>query len=449
MKDYDKISLDDFMDYVSDRDPDQPEFSQAVHEVMEWVIPYVRENKDYHITGLLERLVEPEQVITFRVPWQDDKGHVHVNRGYRVQFNSCLGPFKGGLRFHPSVNLSILKFLGFEQVFKNSLTGLTLGGAKGGSDFNPKGKSDDEIMRFCQSFMSELHHYIGADTDIPAGDIGVGGKEIGYLYGQYKRLTGSFSGILTGKGLSYGGSLVRTQSTGYGTMYFADYMLKALDDSAEGKTVAISGSGNVAQYTCEKAIQMGAKVVTLSDSDGFIYDKDGIDEEKLAFVIDLKNERQGRIKEYAEKYDVPFNEGRPWSVACDIAAPCATQNELDDKDAKELAKNGTRIVVEGANMPCTDKAVRVFKEKGVAYAPGKASNAGGVAVSGLEMAQNSQRQSWSFEDVDKRLKEIMKSIHGICEKYGGEDNGAINYTKGANIGGFIRVAEAMKAQGVV
>ena len=430
------------------KDAHEPEFIQAVHEVAEAIIPFMNENPRYNSSKLLERIVEPERVIMFRVPWLDDDGKVQVNRGFRVEFNSAIGPYKGGLRFHPSVNLGILKFLGFEQVFKNSLTTLPMGGGKGGSDFNPKGKSDNEVMRFCQSFMTELCKHIGPDTDVPAGDIGVGAREIGYMFGQYKRIRNEFTGVLTGKGINWGGSLIRPEATGYGCVYFAQNMLAVKGDSFEGKTVAISGSGNVAQYACEKATELGAKVVTLSDSSGYIYDAAGIDVERLAFVMELKNVKRGRIKEYAEKYDCEFHEERPWGVACDIALPCATQNELNGEDAKTLVANGCTCVSEGANMPSTPEAIEVFQTAKILFAPGKASNAGGVATSGLEMSQNSLRLSWTREEVDTKLKQIMKDIHVSCVEYGSEGE-YIDYVKGANIAGFVKVADAMLDQGVV
>ena len=406
------------------------------------------EESKYNNKMLLERMIEPERIIIFRVPWTDDSGNIQVNRGYRVEFNSAIGPYKGGLRFHPSVNLSILKFLGFEQVFKNSLTTLPMGGGKGGSNFNPKGRSDNEVMRFCQSFMTELCKHIGPNTDVPAGDIGVGGREIGYMFGQYKRIRNEFTGVLTGKGINWGGSLIRPEATGYGNVYFAQNMLEVKGDSFEGKTVAISGSGNVAQYACEKATELGAKVVTLSDSSGYIYDSDGISEEKLAFVKYLKNTKRGRIKEYADKYGCNFIEGRPWSVRCDIALPCATQNELNGEEAKTLVSNGCICVSEGANMPSTPEAIAVFQEAKILFAPGKASNAGGVATSGLEMSQNSLRMNWTREEVDTKLKQIMKDIHSSCVEYGKEDS-HVDYVKGANIAGFVKVADAMIDQGVV
>lgn len=441
--------IDEFIASVLKRNPNEPEFIQAVTEVAETVIPFIEENPKYKIAKVLERIAEPERVIMFRVPWVDDKGEVQINRGYRIQMNSAIGPYKGGLRFHPSVNLSILKFLAFEQVFKNSLTTLPMGGGKGGSDFDPKGKSDNEVMRFCQSMMTELSKHIGADTDVPAGDIGVGGREIGFMYGQYKRLRNEFTGVLTGKGATWGGSLIRPEATGYGCVYFTEEMLKTKNDSFKGKIVAISGSGNVAQYACEKATQLGAKVITLSDSEGTLYDENGIDSEKLAWVMELKNVKRGRIKEYVEKFGGKFiPNARPWEVKCDIALPCATQNELDLNDAKTLVNNDVIAVAEGANMPCTPEAFAYFIEKKVLYAPGKASNAGGVATSGLEMSQNSLRLSWSREEVDERLHNIMKNIHAACIKYGKEGDD-VNYVKGANIAGFVKVADAILDQGVV
>ncbi len=439
-----------FMEYVKERNPNETEFLQAVHEVAEAIIPFIEDNKKYQGKKLLERMVEPERTLMFRVPWVDDSGETQVNRGYRVEFNSAIGPYKGGLRFHPSVNLSILKFLGFEQVFKNSLTTLPMGGGKGGSDFNPKGKSDREVMAFCQSFMTELSRHIGPNTDVPAGDIGVGGREIGYMFGQYKRLRNEFTGVLTGKAISWGGSLIRPEATGYGNVYFAANMLKEKGDSFSDKVVAISGSGNVAQYACEKATELGAKVVTLSDSSGYIYDADGIDAEKLAFVMELKNVKRGRIHEYADKYSsAKFVEGeRPWSVTCDVALPCATQNELNGDEAKTLVDNGCICVSEGANMPSTPEAIEVFHNAKILFAPGKASNAGGVATSGLEMSQNSLRLSWSREEVDNKLQGIMNSIHDACVEYG-TDGDYVDYVKGANIAGFVKVADAMMDQGVV
>lgn len=440
--------IDAFITEVKLKDAHEPEFIQAVQEIAEAVIPFMNENPKYKSSKLLERMVEPERVIIFRVPWLDDKGKVQVNRGFRVEFNSAIGPYKGGLRFHPSVNLGILKFLGFEQVFKNSLTTLPLGGGKGGSDFDPKDKSDNEVMRFCQSFMTELCMHIGPDTDVPAGDIGVGRREIGYMFGQYKRIRNEFTGVLTGKGINWGGSLIRPEATGYGCVYFAQNMLAVKGDSVEGKTLAISGSGNVAQYACEKATELGAKVITLSDSSGYIHDAAGIDTEKLAFVMELKNVKRGRIKEYAEKYGCEFHEGRPWGIACDIALPCATQNELNGEEAKTLVDNGCVCISEGANMPCTPEAIEVFQVAKILFGPGKASNAGGVATSGLEMSQNSLRLSWTREEVDAKLKNIMKDIHKSCVEYGSQGE-YIDYVKGANIAGFVKVADAMLDQGVV
>ena len=440
--------IHNFMKGVIQKNPNETEFLQAVEEVAEAVIPFIEDNPKYSNKMLLERMVEPERVLMFRVPWLDDEGKTQVNRGYRVEFNSAIGPYKGGLRFHPSVNLSILKFLGFEQVFKNSLTTLPMGGGKGGADFNPKGKSDNEVMKFCQSFMTELYRHIGADTDVPAGDIGVGGREIGFMFGQYKRIRNEFTGVLTGKGETWGGSLIRPEATGYGTVYFAQNMLAEKGDSFAGKSVVISGSGNVAQYACEKATELGAKVIALSDSSGYIYDPEGIDKKKLSFVMDLKNVKRGRIKEYADKYGCEFKEGRPWGIKCDIALPCATQNELDDKEAKILVDNGCLCVSEGANMPTTPEAIEVFQNAKILFAPGKASNAGGVATSGLEMSQNSLRMSWTREEVDEKLKQIMKDIHSSCVKYG-EDGDYVDYVKGANIAGFVKVADAMLDQGAV
>lgn len=446
-----KSIISAFMKEVEERNGHEPEFMQAVQEVAETVIPYIVSQDIYHGKNILMRMVEPERGITFRVAWVDDQGEICVNRGYRIQMNSAIGPYKGGLRFHPTVNMSILKFLAFEQVFKNSLTTLPMGGGKGGSDFDPKGKSDGEIMRFCQSFMTELYRHIGPNTDVPAGDIGVGGREIGYLYGMYKRLKNEFTGVLTGKGMSWGGSLIRPEATGYGTVYFAESMLKTRDDSLKGKTVLVSGSGNVAQFAAEKATQLGAKVVTLSDSSGYIYDAEGIDADKLAFVMDLKNVRRGRISEYVKKYpSAKFVKGKtPWGEKCDIAMPCATQNELNGEDAKTLLSNGCFAVSEGANMPSTPEAVHTFHDAKILYAPGKASNAGGVATSGLEMSQNSLRLNWTREEVDTKLKQIMSNIHDSCIKYGKEEDGYIDYVKGANIAGFVKVADAMLAQGVV
>jgi glutamate dehydrogenase (NADP+) len=441
--------IDEFMKKVIERDPTQPEFHQAVREVVESVMPYIEANPKYEKAKILERIVEPERVIMFRVPWIDDKGEIQVNRGFRIQMNSAIGPYKGGLRFHPSVNLGILKFLAFEQVFKNSLTTLPMGGGKGGSDFDPKGKSDNEVMRFCQSFMSELFRHIGPDTDVPAGDIGVGGREIGFLYGQYKKLRNEFTGVLTGKGLQWGGSLIRPEATGYGCVYFVQEMLKTRGESLKGKVCTVSGSGNVAQYTVEKLHQLGAKVVTLSDSNGFIYDAGGIDTKELKCVMDLKNERRGRIKECAKEFSCKYFENqRPWGIKCDIAFPSATQNEIDENDAKTLVKNGCVAIGEGANMPSTPEAIKVFQKAKILYAPGKASNAGGVATSGLEMTQNSMRLSWGREEVDERLHGIMIAVHEQCVKYGKEGK-YVDYVKGANTAGFVKVADAMLAQGVV
>lgn len=445
----DKI-VKQFLDEVSAKNQNEPEFMQAVAEVAETVIPYIVQHDIYYGQNILLRMAEPERVLSFRVAWIDDKEEIQVNRGYRVQMNSAIGPYKGGLRFHPSVNLSVLKFLAFEQTFKNSLTTLPMGGGKGGSDFNPKGRSDTEVMRFCQSFMTELYSHIGPNRDVPAGDIGVGGREIGYLFGQYKRLQNEFTGVLTGKGASFGGSLIRPEATGYGVVYFTEKMLEHQGNSIKGKTITVSGSGNVAQYATEKCIQLGGKVVTLSDSSGYIIDPDGIDAEKLAFIMDLKNVKRGRIKAYVDQYPkASFHPGKtPWEVPCQIALPCATQNELNGSDATILLKNGCLCVGEGANMPCTPEAIIQFKQNKILFAPGKASNAGGVAVSGLEMAQNSLRYSWTREEVDNRLQTIMSDIHQSCLKYG-EQNGFIDYVKGANIAGFVKVADAMLAQGVV
>ncbi len=445
-------NVKEFMDKVIAKNPGETVFHQAVQEVVESLMPFIEANPKYKSAKILERMCEPERVIIFRVPWIDDKGEFQINRGYRVQMNSAIGPYKGGIRLHPSVNLGLLKFLAFEQVLKNSLTTLPMGGGKGGSDFDPKGKSDNEVMRFCQSFMTELFRHIGADTDVPAGDIGTGAREVGFMFGQYKRLKNEFVGVLTGKGLSYGGSLIRPEATGYGTTYFAKYMLETKGDSLKGKVVAISGSGNVAQYAVQKCTQLGAKVVTMSDSNGAIYDPDGIDEEKLNYIFELKQVRRGRIKEYADKYPSAkyFEGARPWKLAkFDIAMPCATQNELDGSDAEALLKNGVICVAEGANMPSTPEAVNAFIQAKILYSPGKASNAGGVATSGLEMCQNSGRISWSAEKVDETLKGIMKNIHDNCVKYGKEADGTINYVKGANIAGFVKVADAMLAQGLV
>ncbi len=440
-----------FMDYVKQRNSNEPEFLQAVHEVAETVIPFIENNPKYQGKKLLERMVEPERTLMFRVPWVDDNGETQVNRGYRVEFNSAIGPYKGGLRFHPSVNLSILKFLGFEQVFKNSLTTLPMGGGKGGADFNPKGKSDREVMAFCQAFMAELFRHIGANTDVPAGDIGVGGREIGFMFGQYKKLRNEFVGVLTGKGSAWGGSLIRPEATGYGDVYFAQNMLKTKGDSFQGKTVIVSGSGNVAQYATEKATELGGKVVTMSDSSGYIYDADGIDAEKLAHVMEIKNVRRGRISEYIETYpSAKFFAGeRPWSVVGDVALPCATQNELNGEEAKTLLANGCICVAEGANMPCTPEAITAFHEAKILFAPGKASNAGGVATSGLEMSQNSLRYNWTREEVDGKLNQIMNDIHASCVAYGTDENGYVDYVKGANVAGFVKVADAMLDQGVV
>ena len=443
-----QAKVQDFMNWVSSKNPNEMEFLQAVKEVSEVVIPFMENNKKYNNKMLLERMVEPERVVIFRVSWLDDKGNIQVNRGYRVQFNSAIGPYKGGLRFHPSVNLSILKFLGFEQVFKNSLTTLPMGGGKGGSDFDPKGKSDNEIMKFCQSFITELSSHIGQNTDVPAGDIGVGTREIGYMFGQYKRIRNEFTGVLTGKAISWGGSLIRPEATGYGNVYFAQNMLSTRGDSFNGKIVSISGSGNVAQYACQKATELGAKVVTLSDSSGYVYDEKGIDQEKLSFVMELKNIRRGRIKEYAKKFDCKFEEGRPWSIKCDIALPCATQNELNEDEAKTLVANGCICVSEGANMPSTPEAIEVFQGSKILFAPGKASNAGGVATSGLEMSQNSSRMNWTREKVDSKLQNIMEDIHESCVRYGNQ-GGYTDYVKGANIAGFVKVADAMLDQGIV
>ncbi len=445
-----KKIVENFISEIDKKNSHEPEFMQAVKEIAENVLPYIVSKDIYHGKNILMRMVEPERVLMFRVNWVDDNGEIQVNRGYRVQMNSAIGPYKGGLRFHPTVNLSILKFLALEQVFKNSLTTLPMGAGKGGSDFDPKGKSDGEVMRFCQSFMTELYRYIGPNTDVPAGDIGVGGREIGYMFGQYKKLKKEFTGVLTGKGLSWGGSLIRPEATGYGTVYFAENMLNHVSNSIKGKTVIISGSGNVAQYAAEKCIQLSAKVISMSDSSGTIYDSDGIDTEKLNFIMDLKNIKRGRINEYIKKYPnaVFFKNKTPWEIKCDIALPCATQNELTEDDAKNLVKNGCICVSEGANMPCEPNAIKIFKLNKILYAPGKASNAGGVAVSGLEMAQNSLRYSWSREEVDSKLKEIMKDIHNSCLIHGQEKN-YVNYEKGANIAGFIKVADAMLAQGVV
>lgn len=445
-----EAKIKEFMDGVIAKNPGEAEFHQAVHEVAETLIPFIEENPRYKHAKVLERLTEPERVIMFRVPWIDDQGDVQVNRGFRIEFNSAIGPYKGGLRFHPSVNLSILKFLGFEQIFKNSLTTLPMGGGKGGSDFNPKGKSDNEIMRFCQSFMSELFRHIGANTDVPAGDIGVGGKEIGFLFGQYKRLRNEFTGVLTGKGLEWGGSLMRPEATGFGNVYFAEAMLKTRGESFKGKTVAVSGFGNVAWGATIKATELGAKVVTLSGPDGYIYDPEGISGEKIEYMLELRATNNDVVAPYAEEFGVEFFPGkRPWEQKVDIALPCATQNELDEKDAQMLVDNGVICVSEGANMPSTPEAVLIFEKNKILYAPGKASNAGGVAVSGLEMSQNSLRFGWTSEEVDQKLHRIMNDIHAACVKYGTEEDGYVNYVKGANIAGFVKIADAMLAQGVV
>ena len=443
--------IEEFMAKIIAKNPNEPEFHQAVREVAESLAPHIVASPVLQKMKILERIAEPERVIIFRVPWLNDKGEVEINRGYRVQMNSAIGPYKGGIRFHPSVNLSILKFLAFEQTFKNSLTTLPMGGGKGGSDFNPKGKSDNEVMRFCQSFMTELQKYIGHDTDVPAGDIGVGGREVGYMFGQYKRLRDEFTGTLTGKGRDWGGSPLRPEATGYGACYFAEEMLATRGESFRGKRVCISGSGNVAQYACRKAIELGAKVVTLSDSTGYIYDPEGIDLEKWEYVMELKNIFRGRIKEYVEHYpSAVYHEGkRPWGEQCDIAMPCATQNELNGEEAQMLVDNGCICVAEGANMPSTPEAIRIFQQHKLLYAPGKASNAGGVATSGLEMCQNSMRLTWSPEEVDEKLHAIMKNIHEVCVRYGTEEDGYVNYVVGANIGGFMKVANAMLAQGLV
>jgi len=446
-----KQSIHSFVEAVAKRNPNEPEFLQAVQEVAEAVIPFIEENKKYQNKMLLERMTESERIITFRIVWIDDSGKTQLNRGYRIQMNSAIGPYKGGIRFHPSVNLSILKFLAFEQTFKNSLTTLPMGGGKGGADFDPKGKSENEVMHFCQAFMSELSKHIGSNTDVPAGDIGVGGREVGFMFGQYKRLRNEFTGVLTGKGISFGGSLIRSEATGYGAVYFAESMLETKKESFSGKTVVISGSGNVAQYAAEKANQLGGKVVTMSDSSGYIYDADGIDAEKLAHIMEIKNELRGRISDYVNQYPKAkfFAGKRPWEVKCDIALPCATQNELNVEEAKTLVSNGCICVAEGANMPTTPEAVLVFHRAQILFAPGKASNAGGVATSGLEMSQNSLRLSWTAEEVDERLKNIMLAIHASCVQYGTNETGYVDYVKGANIAGFVKVANAMLAQGIV
>ena len=439
-------SVEDFMSYIENKNPGEKEFHQAVHEVVDSLWGFLSDHPEYVHSRILERIAEPERVLMFRVPWRNDRGEVEVNRGYRVEFNSAIGPYKGGLRFHPSVNLGILKFLGFEQVFKNSLTTLPMGGGKGGSDFDPKGKSDNEVMSFCQSFMTELSRHIGHNTDVPAGDIGVGGREIGFLFGQYKRIRNEFTGVFTGKSLNWGGSLIRPEATGYGCVYFAEEMLKTKKDSFDGKTVVISGSGNVAQYAAEKVIELGGKVVSMSDSSGSVYDKDGIDKQKLEFIMHLKNVKRGRINEYSDKFRTEFMEGkRPWGIKCDVALPCATQNEINEAEAEELVNNGCFVVAEGANMPSDAEAVNVFLSKKILFGPGKAANAGGVAVSGLEMSQNSMHLSWTREEVDTRLKNIMNSIHSSCLEHSTNEN----YVKGANIAGFIKVADSMLDQGVV
>ena len=441
--------LDQFMNGLVRRNPGEGEFHQAVHEVAEDILPYIQEHPVYREQQILERLTEPDRIITFRVTWKDDAGNVRVNRGFRVQFNNAIGPYKGGLRFHPSVTVSVMKFLGFEQTFKNSLTTLPMGGAKGGANFNPRGKSDNEVMRFCQSFMAELWKYIGENRDIPAGDIGVGTREIGYLFGQYKRLSNEVTGAMTGKGPTFGGSLIRTEATGYGAVYFVREMLRRRQESVEGKTCLVSGSGNVAQYAAEKLIELGGKVVTMSDSSGFIHDPDGLDQEKLRWVIDLKTKRRGRIQEYAEKFGVAYHAGeKPWTIPADIAMPCATQNEIQAEAAQQLVDNGVKAVVEGANMPTSPEAVEIIRQAGVLFAPGKAANAGGVAVSGFERTQNAQYLSWTRGEVDRRLQEVMKQIHSTCVRYGIEDRN-VNYVRGANIGGFRKVADAMLALGVV
>ena len=444
-------SIKSFLEAVEKRNPNEPEFLQAVHEVAETVIPFIEENKKYQNKMLLERMVESERIITFRVVWLDDAGTIQVNRGYRIQMNSAIGPYKGGLRFHPSVNLSILKFLAFEQTFKNSLTTLPMGGGKGGADFDPKGKSDNEIMKFCQAFMTELCKHIGPNLDVPAGDIGVGGREVGYMFGQYKRIRNEFTGVLTGKGISFGGSLMRPEATGYGNVYFAQSMLQTKGDTIKGKIISISGSGNVAQYAAEKATELGGKVVTMSDSAGYIYDADGIDADRLAYIMEIKNVNYGRISDYLNKYpNAKYVAGkRPWEVKADIALPCATQNELNEEEAQTLVANGCICVSEGANMPSTPEAIAVFTKAKILFAPGKASNAGGVATSGLEMSQNSLRLSWTSEEVDEKLKKIMLDIHASCVQYGSDGKGYVDYVKGANIAGFVKVADAMLAQGAV
>lgn len=451
MADLLNVKLNEFMAKVIAKNPGETEFHQAVKEVVESLMPFIEDNPQYKSAKILDRIVEPERTLIFRVPWIDDSGEIQINRGFRIQMNSAIGPYKGGLRLHPTVNLGVLKFLAFEQVLKNSLTTLPMGGAKGGSDFDPKGKSDNEVMRFCQSFMIELSKHIGADTDVPAGDIGVGGREIGYLFGQYKRLRNEFTGVLTGKALEWGGSLIRPEATGYGSVYFAEQMLMTRGQEIRGKVATVSGSGNVAQYTVEKLNQLGAKPVTMSDSQGFIYDPEGINMEKLAWVMELKNVKRGRIKEYADKFKgAQYFEGkRPWGIKCDMAFPSATQNEVNGEEAKELIKNGCILVSEGANMPSTPDAIDVYMNAKILYGPGKAANAGGVATSGLEMSQNSMRLPWTREEVDAKLHQIMINIHETCVKYGKDKTGFINYVTGANIGGFIKVADAMMAQGVV
>jgi len=448
LKDDNKV--DAFMKELTKKNPHEPEFLQAAHDVADSIVPFIETHSKYKKYKILERIAEPERVVIFQVPWLNDKGEIEINRGYRVQMSSAIGPFKGGLRFHPSVTLSILKFLAFEQVFKNSLTGLPMGGGKGGSDFDSKGKSDNEVMKFCQSFMTELYRHIGSNIDIPAGDIGVGGREIGYLFGQYKRITGRFTGMLTGKGSEFGGSLIRPEATGYGLVYFAEEMLQTRGQSLKDKTITMSGSGNVSLYTVEKCIEVGAKVVTISDSEGFVYDPEGIDRNKLDFICELKNQRRGRISEYAKEFGLEFFAGeRPWKIPCDIAFPNATQNELDGDDARSLIENGCFCVAEGANMPSTTEAIHEFNHAKILYGPGKAANAGGVSVSGLEMSQNSLRLSWTRSEVDTKLKQIMKNIHQKCVQYGKGKDGYINYEDGANIAGFVKVADAMIAQGVV
>jgi len=445
-----KMTVESFMNWVTRRNPGEPEFLQAVHEVAEKVIPFIQKNPKYQEGRILERMTEPDRVLLFRVAWEDDSRTIRINRGYRVQFNNVIGPYKGGLRFAPNVNLSILKFLGFEQVLKNSLTTLPMGGAKGGSNFDPKGKSNHEVMRFCQAFMTELHRHIGQFVDVPAGDIGVGAREIGYLFGQYRRIKDEFTGVLTGKGLEYGGIPIRPEATGYGAAYFADEMLSTQDRKLEGMTCTVSGSGNVAQYAVEKLLDIGAKPVTMSDSEGFIHDPKGITRERLAWAMELKNVRRGRIKEYANEFGCKFYAGKkPWEVPCEAAFPSATQNEVDDQDARALLKNGCMVVSEGANMPTTSEGVRIFEDAKILYGPGKAANAGGVSVSGLEMSENSMRVYWKRDEVDRKLREIMKDIHQQCVKYGQEKGGYVNYVKGANVAGFVKVADAMLAQGMI